>query len=469
MSIPLSAIDELQLLPPLHQAAYLGDVDRIQAAINAGTPVDLRVDYDGVRYYRQITPLMIAAASPNDALAALRLLLKLGADLHAKSAMGATALWYAAYSDSSRVQLLLDAGSDPNNTTHNGPYISDSMLGIAAASGNIESVQLLLKAGASPHRPVADANALVWYHIPLFQAAKGGSAACVEAIVAAGSDFTINTWRNCTALFDASTAEVVNSLVKLGCPLNYFDQAERTELDSAFENGEEEVVRALVSAGSSLEMPNKYGDPVLFRYCLSFDVEAENVQLLIDLGANVQTRVRHGRTALHYTVSSTFYGRSERLGAIVRVLVAAGIPVDVRDDDDYTPLQVAVGGWDELREDALDNRGGSETAVQALIDLGAAIEATDAKGRTPLIIAAKNNSSLVPLLIAAGANVHQVTNDGYRAFDYAFQKVQSWENITANPRVEATEAHKILYEQALAEARSVFKMLQDATEADKNI
>ena len=63
---------------------------------------------------------------------------------------------------------------------------------------------------------------------------------------------------------------------------------------------------------------------------------------------------------------------------------------------------------------------GKTAAVEALLHLGADINAADEKGWTPLInAAAHNHEDVVEMLILKGADVHARTHDGETALSIA--------------------------------------------------
>ncbi|MEP7286252.1 MAG: ankyrin repeat domain-containing protein [Chloroflexota bacterium] len=319
-------VENINALPALHLAAFMGDKRGIQAAIESGTAVDIRANtaQDYGWFLHNVTPLMVAAGSPNKTVSAMRLLLSLGADPLAKSSGEVSALWYAVSSgDSSRVQLLLEATNYSIEFTNNGIGVINE----AAEAGDLASVNLLLNAGASPH-PFGKADGYTnaaFYEIPLFSAARGGNAACVEALIRAGVPAIVSDNDKQTALAYATTADVVAMLVKSGCPLNVFDRYGYSELDAALEAHREDVVRALVAAGTSLEMRNQGGLPVLIRHCGSLEIKATMVQLLIELGADIFARVYQDSTALHLATHLITGDRHGVLGDVVKVLVIAGI------------------------------------------------------------------------------------------------------------------------------------------------
>lgn len=125
------------------------------------------------------TAPVAAAAQARDA-AAVRALLKDGADVNAAQGDGMTALhWAAINAESEIASMLLYAGANWRATTRLGGYVP---LHLAAQSGSAPIVDLLLNAGADASlRTSTGATALML-------AAASGSAAAVDALLAKGAD-----------------------------------------------------------------------------------------------------------------------------------------------------------------------------------------------------------------------------------------------------------------------------------------
>jgi len=65
-------------------------------------------------------------------------------------------------------------------------------------------------------------------------------------------------------------------------------------------------------------------------------------------------------------------------------------------------------------------RAGNLPQVEQLLQQGAALNAADAQGRTPLALAAmQGHTAVVQRLLAAGANTALVDNDGMNALQHA--------------------------------------------------
>lgn len=118
----------------LQLAAFHGHTDTVRLLLDRGFKIETRTA-------RGETPLFVAAGSGH--LETTRLLLERGADVHNRNTAGLTALDVAAGADAVQVIALLRA--------HGAPWSNSSLeLGHAVATGDLEKVRALLKAGANP-------------------------------------------------------------------------------------------------------------------------------------------------------------------------------------------------------------------------------------------------------------------------------------------------------------------------------
>ncbi len=135
---------------PLHQAAYLGNVDELKQILASGTA---RLEKPAKRGW---TPLHFTARYGNAECASV--LLAAGASTAAKDIKGSTPLHRAAFSGSIEVmELLLDAGADIEAKDH----LGQTPLHTAASSGQIFVIDFLLDRGASQQArdgPLCDGN-----------------------------------------------------------------------------------------------------------------------------------------------------------------------------------------------------------------------------------------------------------------------------------------------------------------------
>jgi hypothetical protein len=126
----------------------------------------------------------------------------------------------------------------------------------------------------------------------------------------------------------------------------------------------------------------------------------EMVKVLLSAGADVNARSKNGRTAVLNVQEDT-------TAEIVWTLVAAGAKVNRKDDDGNTPLMMAA---------RIDN----VTVIKALLDAGVKVNAKNKEGRTALMEAAENDyEESVKVLLRAGADVHRKDNEGRTALKLA--------------------------------------------------
>src|SRR6185436_5955554 len=172
------------------------------------------------------------AAMAGDA-AALRTVVKSGADVNAPQGDGMTALhWAAEHSDAAAAALLLKAGADPRAVTRIGRH---TPLHVAAKSGAADVVRLLVDAKADVRALTTTGAA------PLHFAAASGSRDAVAILLDAGADPNLREpqWGQTPLMFAAASGrtDVVKVLLKRGADAaataKVVNISERNRQDSA--------------------------------------------------------------------------------------------------------------------------------------------------------------------------------------------------------------------------------------------
>jgi ankyrin repeat protein len=244
----------------------------------------------------------------------------------------------------------------------------------AAAFGNIETLKLLLKAGADVNaRNAFDATALLW-------AARDPDKA--RLLIEHGANVNIRSKQGRTPLMVASlrygSAPLIALMLAKGADVNAKDEKRNdTALSLAASVGDVETMRLLLAKGADPGAVDSFGATPIAVAALGKQVEA--VRLLIQKGVDVNAAStqsgipqRNGPlnrsqvTALH---NAAAFGPVE----IVRELLKAGAKVNARDSRGLTPLMFAL---------AADNP--SLEIVQTLLQAGADANARDTSGETPL-------------------------------------------------------------------------------------
>lgn len=425
--------------PPLHRAAREGDHGAIRSLAAAGADLnaafDIRLDPGG--YPRLATPLMVAAGSGDGAsTATVALLLELGADpklvLNGASATTFALVglgWnYRPGGDAARARLLLGAGSPLPESRER----ANRLLCNTAAMGDPARVGLLLEQGfdarghwdpvraresrtkemrqtqgksSSPYallpeelrasmsasfkeqeakRIEQQSWAPEGWEIPLFRAAESGNAECVRLLIAAGADPKARDISQQTAMFHASTAEVVRVLIEAGLSLEDTDEYGWSPLVHALGRGGLDLgcVRVLLEAGADANATHDRGYTVLMSAVLSSS--PVELRLLVDSGADPHAVSELGYNAFHAAVDMCT-GESAR--ETFQYLKDLGVDIEHRNKDNLTPLGLAV-------------ERGSAACVRILCELGA-----DANAVCPKRECRNNTCTSVdlPLLFHAAA------------------------------------------------------------------
>jgi ankyrin repeat protein len=380
------------------------------------------------------TPLHRAAW--RDDLAAVRQLLKDGADAKAANRYGVTPLSLACTNgNAAMVELLLEAGADPNTTQPGG----ETALMTCARAGNTEAVKALLRRGADVHAKEnhRGQNALMW-------AAAEGHAEVIGVLVAAGADVHSRLGSGYTPFLFAvreGKTGAVKALLKAGANVNEIIEAPptRSKLASgagfpkpatsalilAVINGHFELAAFLLDQGAD---PNWTGPGYTALHAVtwvrkpgggdndpapqgsgrltSLDMVRKLAEKGADLNARMTKKVNVGLTGLN-TTGATPFVMAARTGdaELMRLLAKLGADPLLPTADGSTPLIVAAGlGTRSPGEDA-----GTESevleAVQVALELGNDINAVDNNGETAMHGAAyKNCPSVVEYLAAKGAD-----------------------------------------------------------------
>ena len=276
-------------------AARDGHLEAVQALVESGAVVDQVAGSEGS------SPMVIAIANGHYTVA--KWLLDAGADPNVANIDGLAPLYatinmrFAPVSwapnprtDQERVDALellaalLDGGADPtariarglwfSPTSHNGLWIDPAgatPFWRAAQASDVESMRLLLAAGADPH-------------LPTF-------AGTTPLMVASGIGWRGNFSQNAPE----SWMQAVHFLVELGAEVDAVDSRGYTALHGAAALGNNEMVEFLVARGADVTAINKAGDSaadMAFGPSRFFIPKPDTVQLLVALGSPFRNNCR---------------------------------------------------------------------------------------------------------------------------------------------------------------------------------
>lgn len=187
------------------------------------------------------------------------------------------------------------------------------------------------------------------------------------------------------------------------------------------------VLKLLIDAGANIESKSLTGYTAL-HYAVQYGLIVV-MQLLLENGANVHAELEFGQTPLHV---AGIYGHMEA----VKLLFSYGSNVQHADSDGWTALHVAsFNGHECVAETLLDcgadvhtsakNRStalhqaaseGHVDVVKVLLDHGANIhELTEAEGTALHLAAFHGHELIIRLLLKRGSNLHAVSRHGWTA------------------------------------------------------
>jgi ankyrin repeat protein len=317
--------------------------------------------------------------------------------LHRAARVGDQAAIRSLVADGAAVDDVFDIRLDPSA---NEQMATPLMVAVGSADGaSVETVELLLELGASPHRGLKYAAGLGW-HYP-----QGGDAARVATLLRHGCD--PNADGALSAVAGTGDAARLRLLLDGGATVE-------TEPGTGFESpihraaasGSLECVQLLLERGAEPD-PIPLADEWGFSHdtpVLTVAASAEIFSTLLVAGARAEAGLPHNRTILREVAENKRVSVAERI-AMVRLLQAAGVDVNADPGGGGTSLgRVAMKGDDQ--------------AVEVLLAVG-----TDPRlGHNPLAFACftfsadrnPNMERTIELLVGAGIDKDGADAHGFR-------------------------------------------------------
>ncbi len=273
---------------------------------------------------------------------------------------------------------------------------------------------------------------------PLMDATAFGSTDAVKLLLDRGADPNAKNAFGATALmWAAGDIEKVRLLLGKGADVNARSNVGRTPLSiAALHDGSFETAKLLIEKGADATAHDKLGFTVLEAAAQGNDTAT--IRLVLAHGGDVKAKDGIGATAL---MAAAMNGNAEA----VKLLLAKGSDVNAVTIDSFETVKngpIALGLFTPLII-ALPYCGFD--TVKLLVDAGANVNAADARGMTPLMLAVSTDrpdARIIRLLRSKGADL---TTKSKRA-----ETVIDWANKFHNP--EVLEA---LGMSATAEAKDV--------------
>ena len=272
----------------------------------------------------------------------------------------------------------------------------------------------------------------------LFESAFTGDVQTVSAIIDGGCPVNALDGDGGTALHRAASGghvDVVRVLVERGASVDAQSSDGRTPLHLAASNGVLGVVSELLKLGGKASMAvvsYSHGTPL---HQAAIQGHKEIVSVLLDAGCPIDVVDNEGQTSLHYVAAS---GGVESIG----LLVQHGLDVNKGDRDGWTPLHSAclygklesvceilrLGGKASITkvadkyETPLHQAAycGHVEIVSVLLDAGCPIDLQDLYGKNALHYAARGGSvEVIDFLVERGLDVNGRAIDGRTPLHWA--------------------------------------------------
>lgn len=224
------------------------------------------------------------------------------------------------------LDLVLQAGADPNGTRGKRPLIS----AIKEWHADPIVVRTLLEGGADPD--LANDEGLC----PLPQAAARGQESIVTLLLEHGADANVNRGQRDTAVHRAAEnghAEIIRILAAHGADFTLLNSDGQPPLETAIVNRHREAFDALIEAGADPLQCRTNGITLIMN--AAWVGEAGVIPLLVKRGVPVDAKAEDsGDTALGWAAAC---GKGET----ARALISLGASVDIANNDGKTALDLA--------------------------------------------------------------------------------------------------------------------------------
>jgi ankyrin repeat protein len=394
----------------LHRVVDGDKADKLAALLKKVPDAASLVIQSAQGHSAESTLLMDAAAAGN--LAAVELLLKHGADVHARTRSFESPLQAARFSNLELVKLLLRHKADVNV-----PSTGKTPLHEAVISDQREAAKLLLEAGAKQD---------FFTDIALGKIDAVRNALTADPSRAGRPDGASRVPLDYAAA--TNQLEVARLLVERGAPIVDAElSAIEVPLHRAIGNNNVAMVKLLLDAGHSPNTAKGHrgesaeSEPALHMAILGDKIEI--IKLLLAHKADLKKRDTYSKMPLHYAAS---LGNAE----IVKLLLKAGADVKAT----TLGFSLPCGSGEEERPEYntplhFAAAVGNPETIQALLTGGAVIDTPNAKGYTPLMSAlmppiytsVKEEMQLknIALLLASGAKINALDKEGRTALDLA--------------------------------------------------
>ncbi len=383
----------------LNVALTANDIDAIRAVLDRGADANSPATADQASpllYY--INERLTLNEVPNVEI--VRLLLDRGANPNGNMDDGNPLVESLTFPDV--VRLLLERGANPNGDGDGTPPLH-----WAAADGTIETIRILLDAGANVNVPDPRESGM----IPLERAVVNNHQDVVELLLSRGANpngsprltpplhFAIGHLRD---------ADMARILLEAGANPNVPDpeQDEALPLELAVRDKDAEITQLLLQRGADPNMAGTmFRDPPFITAVLSQSPDL--IRLFIERGVNPNMTNRKGLPAIHLAI----------IPPSIAALRAGGADLNAKNPKGETPLTSL------LKEKF---QGYTKNAIAGFLEQGADPNTPNAKGETPMSLAVfLNDPAIILALLERGADPRATQGTG--GHHAVFDIIADWE------------------------------------------
>jgi ankyrin repeat protein len=254
---------------------------------------------------------------------------------------------------------------------------------------------------------------------PLMRASGFADTATVRQLLANKADVNARNAAGATALmWAAGDLEKVRLLVESGADVNARAESGRTALIiAAAYPGNAEIIRFLLANGADPKLVDRNGDGPVGSAASAADPVM--LRELLSKGGSSREVARTGGDFRGYTPLM----RAAQANCVecIGLLLAAGAEVD-RVSDEPQVIQAGTQARGNMTALLLAAPYGITELVRPLLEHGASLEARDARGMTPLMLAVTSetqNAEVIKLLLSKGAKADVKALDGQSALSWA--------------------------------------------------
>ena len=278
------------------------------------------------RLYLQIQNLVKGLVEPSDNMLSMtnqNLKPFLNNSIDVKNDSGSTNLHNASrYGRTDQVRILLKLGAD----VHIKNADDQNALHLAVTHGHVEVAKLLLQNGAFVNS--MDEKLRTPLHL-----AK--TAEMAELLLQNGADFEARNDIKSTPLMEAANfgyIKVAEKLIQIGVDVDAENEFQKTALKLAVSQGHLNVVEKLIQSGVAINAKDKFRNTALM--CAAVQGHPEIVSILLKNGAKVNPTLDDPWSPLHAAALRGF-------SKVVEILLKHGARKDLVDNFNRTPLNVA--------------------------------------------------------------------------------------------------------------------------------